>query len=78
MKTLRLSNMFANHEKITMKLKHMNLEVILNPFGAHLWVLGRPLEDFFERLGTNLSQHKAILSHLGHNLRPTEANVTST
>ena len=34
----------ANREKTTMKLKHINFEVILEPFWPHLGVLGKPLE----------------------------------
>ena len=34
----------ANHEKTTMKLKHINFDFILEPFGPHLGVLGRALE----------------------------------
>ena len=34
----------ANHEKTTMKLKHIDLEAILEPFWLHLGVLWRPLE----------------------------------
>ena len=60
----------ANREKMTMKPKHIDLEAILEPFWPHLGVLGRPLEANFGRLGANLSQHKAILSHLGTNLKP--------
>ena len=68
----------ANREKTTMKLKHTNLEAILEPFWSHLGVLGKPLEGHFRRLGANLSQHKAILSHLGANLRPPGANISPT
>ena len=66
----------ANREKTTMKLKHINFEPILEPFWPHLGVLGRPLEAIFGCLGSNLSQHKAILSHLGANLRPPGANIS--
>ena len=41
----------ANREKTTMKLKHINLEAILEPFWPHLGVLGRPLEAIFVVLG---------------------------
>ena len=60
----------ANREKTTMKLKPINFESILEPFWPHLGVLGRALGGHFGRLGANLSQHKAILSHLGANLWP--------
>ena len=33
----------ANREKTTTKLKHINLEAILEPFWRHLGVLGKPL-----------------------------------
>ena len=42
---------------------------------------GYPVLDEFQwfgRLGANLSQHKAILSHLGANLRPPGANIAPT
>ena len=46
-------------------------------FGSHLgailassWGAWEAFGGHFGRLGTNLSQHKAILSHLGANLRP--------
>ena len=32
----------ANREQTTMKLKHINLEAILEPFWPHLGVLGKP------------------------------------
>ena len=64
----------ANREKKTRKLKHIDVEAILEAilvsweaFGGHVG-----------RLETNLSQHKAILSHLGANLGPLEANMTPT
>ena len=41
----------ANREKTTMKLKHINLEAILQPFWPHLGVLGRPLEAILDVLG---------------------------
>ena len=41
----------ANPEKTTMKLKHINLEAILEPFWPHLGVLGRPLEAILGVLG---------------------------
>ena len=47
-------------------------------FGSHLeailgssWGIWKAFGGHFGRLGANLSQHKAILSHLGANLRPT-------
>ena len=68
----------ANREKTTMKLKHINLEPILEPFWPHLGVLGRPLEAILGHLGANFRQHKPILRHLAANLRPPEANITPT
>ena len=47
----------------------MDLEAILRPFWAHLGVLERPLGAILGVLG-HLSQHKAILRHLGVNLGP--------
>ena len=41
----------ANREKTTMKLKHIDLEAILEPFWPHLGVLGRPLEAILDVLG---------------------------
>ena len=41
----------ANREKTTMKLKHIDLEAILEPFWPHLGVLGRPLEAILGVLG---------------------------
>ena len=41
----------ANREKTTSKLKHINLEVLLEPFWPHLGVLGKPLEAILGVLG---------------------------
>ena len=41
----------ANREKITMRLKHINFESILEPFWPHLGVLGRALEAILGVLG---------------------------
>ena len=41
----------ANREKTIIKLKHINFEPILEPFGPHLGVLGRPLEAILGVLG---------------------------
>ena len=41
----------ANREKPTMKLKHIDLKDILEPFWPHLGVLGRPLEAILDVLG---------------------------
>ena len=37
----------ANREKTTMKLKHIDLKAILEPFWPHLGVLGKPLGAIF-------------------------------
>ena len=63
----------ANREKKTRKLKHIDVEAILEAILVSSWVLGRPLGTMLAvwgRLEPNLSQHKAILSHLGTNLKP--------
>ena len=41
----------ANREKTTMKLKHIDVEAILEPFWPYLGVLGRPLVAFLGVLG---------------------------
>ena len=41
----------ANREKTTMKLKHINLEAILEQFWSYLGVLGRPLDAILGVLG---------------------------
>ena len=41
----------ANREKTTMKLKHINLGAILEPFWPHLGVLVGPLEAILNVLG---------------------------
>ena len=58
-KTLEIVGPEANREKTTMKLKHINLEAILEPFWPHLG-----------RLKANLRQHIATIIHLGANLGP--------
>ena len=60
----------SNRKKTTMNLKHIDLKAILEPFWPHLEVPGKPFGGHFGRLGANFSQHKAILSHLGANLKP--------
>ena len=79
--TLENVRLEPNREKTNMKLKHINFEPILEPFWPHLGVLGRPLGTMLPvwgRLEPNLSQHKAILSHLGANLRSPGANIAPT
>ena len=66
----------ANREKTTMKLKHINFESILEAFLASSWGTWEVFRGHFGRLGANLSQHKAILSHLGNNLKPPGANIS--
>ena len=41
----------ANREKMIMKLKHIDLEDILEPFWPHLGVLGRSFEAILGVLG---------------------------
>ena len=41
----------ANREKTTMKLTHIDLEAILEPFWPHLEVLGKPLGAILGILG---------------------------
>ena len=76
-KTLENVGLEANREKTTMKLKHQ--------FGSHLgailassWGTWEAFRGHFGRPGANLNQHKAILSHLGANLRPPGANIAPT
>ena len=68
----------ANREKKTRKPKHIDVEVILEAILVSSWGTWEAFGGHVGSLGTNLSQHKAILSHLGANLRPPEANLTST
>ena len=49
--TLENVSQEANREYTTMKLKHINLEAILEPFWPHLGALGRPLEAIVGTLG---------------------------
>ena len=49
--TLENVNPEAHREKTTMKLKHIDLKAILEPFWPHLGVLGRPLEAIWGILG---------------------------
>ena len=74
--TLENVSLEANRGKTTMRLKHMDLEAILEPFWPHPGVLGRPLGGYFGASRTNLSQHKAIMSHLGANVKPPGANIS--
>ena len=70
----------ANREKKTSKLKHIDVKAIMEAILVSSWVLGRPLGAMlgvWGRLEANLTQHKAILSHLGVNLRTPEANLNS-
>ncbi len=68
----------ANREKKTRKPKHIDVEAILEAILVSSWGTWEAFGGHVGRLGTNLSQHKAILSHLGVNLRPPEANTTPT
>ena len=50
-KTLENLSPEANRGKTTMKLKHMDLEAMLEPFWPHLEVLGKPLGAILSVLG---------------------------
>ena len=56
----------------------IDVEAILEAILVSSWGTWEAFGGHVGRLGTNLSQHKAILSHLGANLRPPEANMTPT
>ena len=60
----------ANREKTTMKPKHIDVEAILEAIWVSSWGTWGAFGGHAGRLGTNLSQHKTILSHLGANLGP--------
>ena len=65
----------ANREKETRKPKHIDVEAILEAILVSSWGSWEAFGGHVGRLGTNLSQHKAILSHLGANLKPPGANM---
>ena len=58
----------ANREIETRKPKHIDVEGILEAIWVSSWGTWGAFGGHVRRLGTNLSQHKAILSHLGTNL----------
>ena len=58
----------ANREKMTRKPKHIDVEAILEAIWVSSWGTWEAIESHVGRLGTSLSQHKAILSHLRANL----------
>ena len=58
----------ANREKMTRKPKHIDVEAILEAILVSSWGTWEGFRGHFGRLGANLSQHKAILRHLGANL----------
>ena len=60
----------ANREKKTRKLKHIDVEAILEAILVSSWGTWEAFGDLLGQLGANLRQHKPILSHLGANLRP--------
>ena len=66
----------ANREKMTRKPKHIDVEAILEAIWVSSWGTWGAFGGHVGRLGTNLSQHKAILSHLGTNLKPPGANIS--
>ena len=59
----------ANRRKMTRKPKHIDVEAILEALWVSSWGTWGILGGHVARLGTNLSQHKTILSHLGANFR---------
>ena len=73
--TLENVGLEANREKTPMKLTHINFEH-LGAILASSWGTWEAFRGHFGRLGANLSQHKAILSHLGANLKPPGANIS--
>ena len=68
----------ANREKKTRKPKHIDVEVILEAILVSSCGTWEAFGGHVGSLGTNLRQHKAILSHLGASLGPREANMTPT
>ena len=68
----------ANREKTTMKLKKYKFGIHLGAILASSWGTWEGFRGHFGRLGANLSQHKAILSNLGANLKPPGANISQT
>ena len=60
----------ANREKKTRTLKHIDVEASLEAIMVSSLDTWEAFGGHVGSLGTNLSQHKAILSHLGANLRP--------
>ena len=65
----------ANREKETRKPKHIDVEGILEAILVSSWDSWEAFGGHVGSLGTNLSQHNAILSHLGANLKPPGANI---
>ena len=59
----------ANREKKTRKLKHIDVEAILEAILVSSWGTWEAFGGHVGRLWTNLNQHKVIFSHLGANLR---------
>ena len=54
----------ANREKMTRKPKHIDVEAILEAIWVSSWSTWGVFGGHVGRLGSNLSQHKAILRHL--------------
>ena len=76
---------YIGKRKSGSKSRKNNHEAKTHQFGSHLgailassWGTWEAFRSYFGRLGANLSQHKAILSHLGDNLRPPGANIAPT
>ena len=68
----------ATREKMTRKPKHIDVEAIIEAILVSSWGTWEAFGGHVGRLGTNLSQHKVILSYLGANLRPPGANIAPT
>ena len=66
----------ANRKKKTRKLKHIDVEAILEAILVSFWGTWEAFGGHVGRPEANLSQHKAILSHLGANLKPPGANIS--
>ena len=76
--TLENTGPEANREKNDHEAKTYQFGSLLDAILASFWGTGEAFRDHFGRLGANFRQHKAILSHLGANLRPPEANLNPT
>ena len=68
----------ANREKNDHEAKTYQFGSHLGAILASSWGTWEAFRGHFGRLGANLSQHRAILSHLGANLKPPGFNITPT